>query len=81
MVAAYMSGIQPSKTFYLLLQLSLKKAEKYMPNNRSVDSHKSNSYCLVHYCDCKGTIKLQLLQHVFQRMLTYLCANVKKNQR
>lgn len=81
MVAAYISGIQASKTFYLLLQLSLKKAEKYMSDNRSVDSHKSNSYCLVHYCDCKGTIKLQLLQHVFQRMLTYLCANVKKNQR
>ena len=26
----------------------------------------------MHYCDCKGTIKLQLLQRVFQRMLTFL---------
>jgi len=26
----------------------------------------------VHYCDCKGTTKLQLLQRVFQRMLTAL---------
>jgi len=25
----------------------------------------------VHYCDCKGTTKLQLLQRVFQRMLTH----------
>ncbi len=24
----------------------------------------------MHYCDCKGTTKLQLLQRVFQRMLT-----------
>ena len=37
MVAAYISGIQPSKTFYLLLQLSPMKAENYMPNNRSVE--------------------------------------------
>jgi len=26
----------------------------------------------VHYCDCKGTTKLQLLQRVFQRMLTFI---------
>ena len=26
----------------------------------------------MHYCDCKGTTKLQLLQRVFQRMLTLL---------
>ena len=25
----------------------------------------------MHYCDCKGTTKLQLLQRVFQRMLTF----------
>ena len=25
----------------------------------------------MHYCDCKGTTKLQLLQRVFLRMLTY----------
>ena len=24
----------------------------------------------MHYCDCKGTTKLQLLQRVFQRMFT-----------
>ena len=24
----------------------------------------------MHYCDCKGTMTLQLLQRVFQRMLT-----------
>ena len=27
----------------------------------------------MHYCDCKGTTKLQLLQRVFQRMLTHRC--------
>lgn len=37
MVAAYMSEIQPSKIFYLLIQLSLKKAEKYMSDNRSIE--------------------------------------------
>ena len=29
----------------------------------------------MHYCDCKGTTKLQLLQRVFQRMLTIFLAN------
>ena len=32
--------------------------------------HKCNSCSYVHYCACKGTTKLQLLQRVFQRMLT-----------
>ena len=29
----------------------------------------------MHYCDCKGTTKLQLIQRVFQRMLTLRLGN------
>jgi len=32
----------------------------------------------MHYCDCKGTTKPQLLQRVFQRMLTNELTKQKK---
>ena len=33
----------------------------------------------MHYCDCKGTTKLQLLQRVFQRMLTIIIPPSRKS--